>query len=468
MNNSDNNQLDSMAIAVVGMSCRLPGAANLNEFWQNLAQGVESVEELSDEALLASGVEPALLQNPNYVRRAPTLADIDMFDAGFFGFSPGEAKILDPQRRLFLECGWEAFENAGYDPLAIDDPVGVYGSAGINQYFNTQLVTNHEVLNTAGEQQILISNDKDHLPTHLSYKLNLKGPSVNVNTACSSSLVAIHLARNSLLMGECDMAVAGGSAIMVPNQKGYLYVEDSILAKDGHCRAFDNNGSGTLWGSGCGVVILKRLEDALRDGDNIRAVIRGSAINNDGNEKVGYTAPSVEGQSEVVVSALATAGLEPKDISYIEAHGTGTKLGDPIEVEALIDTFAEFEQLDDTECRLGSVKPNIGHLGAAAGVASFIKTVLALENAQLPPSINYETANSSIDFANSPFSVNDKLSDWQAPVRRAGISSLAVGGTNCHVILEQAPARIANEAPTGQMALLVSARTDNALSLIHI
>lgn len=460
---SDQN-LDSMAIAVIGLSCRFPGAANTEEFWNNLKNGIESVEILSQEDLQNSGVAPELLANPNYVRAAPTLADIELFDAGFFGFSPGEAKILDPQRRLFLECGWEAFESAGYDPLTIEDPVAVYGSAGINQYFNTKLVGNEEVLRTAGEQQILISNDKDHLPTHLSYKLNLKGPSVNVNTACSSSLVAIHLARLSLLVGECDMAIAGGSAIMVPNKAGYLYVEDSILSKDGHCRAFDDNSSGTLWGSGCGVVLLKRLSDAIRDKDNIRAIIRGSAINNDGNDKVGYTAPSVKGQADVVIQALASADLEPADISYIEAHGTGTKLGDPIEVAALTEVFAEFDQ-SDSQCLIGSVKPNIGHLGAAAGVASFIKTVLALEHAQIPPSINFSKPNSSINFGEIPFTVNDRLTAWNAPVRRAGISSLAVGGTNCHVVLEQAPVTVAAHAPiSSPVAILLSARTDNALA----
>jgi acyl transferase domain-containing protein len=460
----NDQNLDSMAVAVIGLSCRFPGAANIEEFWNNLKNGVESVEILSQEDLQSSGVAPELLANPNYVRAAPTLADIELFDAGFFGFSPGEAKILDPQRRLFLECGWEAFESAGYDPLAIEDPVAVYGSAGINQYFNTKLVGNEEILRTAGEQQILISNDKDHLPTHLSYKLNLKGPSVNVNTACSSSLVAIHLARLSLLVGECDMAIAGGSAIMVPNKAGYLYVEDSILSKDGHCRAFDDSSSGTLWGSGCGVVLLKRLPDAIRDKDNIRAIIRGSAINNDGNDKVGYTAPSVKGQADVVIQALASADLEPADISYIEAHGTGTKLGDPIEVAALTEVFAEFDQ-SDSQCLIGSVKPNIGHLGAAAGVASFIKTVLALENAQIPPSINFSKPNSSINFGEIPFTVNDRLTEWNAPVRRAGISSLAVGGTNCHIVLEQAPITVSTStAINAPVAILLSARTDNALA----
>ena len=460
------NTEDDMAIAVIGMSCRFPGAKNIDAFWDNLRNGVESVEVLSDEDLIANGIKPEQFNAENYVRNAPTLEDIEKFDAGFFGFSPGEAKILDPQRRLFLMCGWEVFEDAGYNPYSIEDPVAVYGSAGVTQYYNNQLCGNEEIYKVAGEQQILISNDKDHLPTHLSYKLNLKGPSVNVNTACSSSLVAVHLARMSLLLGECDMAVAGGASVMVPNKAGYMYVDDSILAKDGHCRAFDENATGTLWGSGCGVVLLKRLSDAVRDNDNIRAIIRGSAINNDGNDKVGYTAPSVKGQSEVVIQALASADLEPKDISYIEAHGTGTKLGDPIEIAALVNVFDEFDQVD-SQCKIGSVKPNIGHLGAAAGIASFIKSVLALEHSQIPPSINFDTPNSKIKFEETPFEVNSKLSDWSNPVRRLGISSLAVGGTNCHIVMEQAAAREIqshNSGTEGSMALYLSARTKSVLA----
>ncbi|MGM8225007.1 beta-ketoacyl synthase N-terminal-like domain-containing protein [Cellvibrio sp. ARAG 10.3] len=463
MKHESHTTSDSTAIAVIGMSCRFPGADNIDQFWNNLKNGIESVEILNDQDLRESGVTEEVFNHPNYVRSAPVLNNVEMFDAGFFGFSPGEAKILDPQRRLFLMCGWEVFEDAGYNPYSLDIPVAVYGSAGVTQYYNAKLCGNDEIYQTAGEQQILISNDKDHLPTHLSYKLNLKGPSINVNTACSSSLVAVHLARMSLLLGECDMAVAGGASVMVPHKAGYMYVEDSILSRDGHCRAFDEQGSGTLWGSGCGVVLLKRLEDALRDNDNIRAIIRGSAINNDGNEKVGYTAPSVEGQAEVVIQALASADLEPRDISYIEAHGTGTKLGDPIEVAALINVFDEFEQ-SDSHCLIGSVKPNIGHLGAAAGIASFIKSVLALEHKQIPPSINFETPNKKIDFSSSPFQVNNKLTNWTQDVRRLGVSSLAVGGTNCHIVMEEAPLRITQQPETkGPIALFLSARTNNAL-----
>jgi len=440
MESNNNNDIDSLAVAVIGMSLRFPGAKNPDEFWQNLINGVESIKFFTDDELLKEGVDPTLLKDPNYVKAAPVLDDVEYFDASFFNFSPGEANILDPQRRLFLECGWEVFENAGYDPSNIEDSVGVYAGAGINLYLLNNLMGNEQVLSAAGEQQVLISSDKDHLPTHLSYNLNLTGPSVNVNTACSSSLVAIHLARQSLLLGECDMAIAGGSSIIIPNRVGYTHVEDSILSSDGHCRAFDADGDGTIWGSGCGVVLLKRLEDAIEDGDNIRAVIKGSAINNDGSQKVGFTAPSIEGQVEVVAQALANADLESTDISYIEAHGTGTKLGDPIEIAALDEVFTDDRQAVG-KCAIGSVKTNIGHLGAAAGVAGFIKTVLALENKMIPPSLNYNTPNPKIDFERNNFFVNTKTTEWEKPsgARNAGVSSLAVGGTNAHIILGEAP-----------------------------
>lgn len=463
----ENQDLDPLSIAVIGMACRFPGAKNIDQYWDNLCKGIESVHFFSDEELLKNGVLPEKLKDPNYVKAAPILEDVEYFDASFFKFSPGEANILDPQRRLFLECGWEVFEDAGYDPERYEGPVGVYASAGINQYLVNNIVPNN-IIEVVGEQQYLISSDKDHLPTHLSYKLNLKGPSINVNTACSSSLVAIHLARQSLLLGECDMAVAGGSSIMVPHYVGYEHVEDSILSPDGHCRAFDAKGSGTIWGSGCGVVLLKRLKDAIEDGDNIRAVIRGSAVNNDGSQKVGFTAPSVEGQAEVVSIAIASAGLEPTDISYIEAHGTGTKLGDPIELSSLTEVFSSAGAANGT-CAIGSVKPNIGHLGAAAGIAGFIKAVLAVENSTLPPSINFDTPNPKIDFDNTPFYVNTKLSKWDGlnGICRAGISALAVGGTNVHIVIEQKPKTLDKPVSSHkEFALVFSAKTAKALENI--
>ncbi len=439
----DEGQLNdsiSLDIAVIGMAGRFPGASNLDKFWQNLKNGVESVTFFSDDELLKAGVEKDLLSNPNYVKAAPVLEDIEAFDAQFFNFSPGEAQLLDPQRRLFLECGWHALENAGYDPDRYDGAIGVYAGAGFNGYLIYNLARSSRLGKDFDEQQVLISSDKDHLPTHLSYKLNLTGPSVNVNTACSSSLVAIHLARQALFLGECDMALAGGSSVTVPHHAGYLYRRDSILSPDGHCRAFDAKAQGTIWGSGCGVVVLKTLDAALADGDQIHAVIKGSAINNDGADKVGFTAPSVDGQTNVVLEALAASGVSADSVTYVESHGTGTSLGDPIEIEALTQAYrSETDEIG--YCAVGSIKPNIGHLGAAAGVASFIKTVLALKHRQIPPSINFDQPNPKINFDSSPFFVNTRLVSWEGNrlPRRAGVSSLAVGGTNAHVILQEAP-----------------------------
>ena len=463
-----NSNIDILSIAVIGMSLRFPGAKNTEEFWSNLINGVESIRYFTDEELIKEGVDQSILKDPNYVKAAPILENVEYFDASFFNFSPGEANILDPQRRIFLECGWEAFEDAGYDPANYEGAIGVYAGAGINMYLLNNLISNKEILKSAGEQQILISSDKDHLPTHLSYKLNLTGPSINVNTACSSSLVAIHLARQSLLLGECDMAIAGGSTVIVPNKSGYFHVEDSILSSDGHCRAFDADGDGTIWGSGCGIVLLKRLEDAIADGDNIHAIIKGSAINNDGSQKVGFTAPSIEGQVEVVAQALASAGLNTTDIGYIEAHGTGTKLGDPIEIAALNEVFTDDRKILG-KCAIGSVKTNIGHLGAAAGVAGLIKTVLSLENEMIPPSLNFSTPNSKIDFEKSNFYVNNKNTEWKYSnnVRYAGISSLAVGGTNAHIILGEAP-RLTNSNTDNEFekqVIVISARTPQALDV---
>ncbi len=468
----------ALDVAIVGMAGRFPGAANLSEVWANLCNGVESVNFFSDEELLKLGVNEALLRKNNYVKAAPTLDNVAGFDAGFFNFSPGEAQLLDPQRRLFFECGWEALEDAGYNPYAYKGAIGVYAGAGFNGYLIYNIANSSQLGTKFDEQQVLISSDKDHLPTHLSYKLNLSGPSINVNTACSSSLVAVHLAKQALLLSECDMALAGGSSIMVPHHAGYLYTEDSILSPDGHCRPFDEKAKGTLWGSGCGAILIKPLDAAIRDRDHIYAVIKGTAINNDGSEKVGYTAPSVSGQSNVVAQCLSASGITADTISYVEAHGTGTMMGDPIEIESLTEAFRE--DTDDIQyCAVGSVKSNMGHLGAAAGIVSLIKTALALQHKQIPPSINYDVPNPKCNFEQSPFYVNNRLSPWQtrngAP-RRAGISSLAVGGTNAHVILEEfdsarlavKPLPQANVKPIhahnlSQHFLTISARTASAL-----
>ncbi len=426
-------------VAIIGMAGRFPRARNLDEFWQNLRNGVECITFFTDEELAASGAEPALLNNPRYVRQGTVLEDIEMFDASFFGFSPREAEIMDPQHRFFLECAWETLENAGYDPDTYNGRIGVYTGVGINTYLLRNLISVPDFINSADNYQIAISNDKDFAPTRVSYKLNLKGPSVNINTACSSSLVAVQFACQSLLNYQCDMVMAGGVTIQVPQKKGYLYQEGGIPSPDGHCRAFDAKAEGTVLSSGAGIVLLKRLEDALEDGDCIHALIRGSAINNDGSLKAGYTAPGPDGQAEVIAEAQAIADVNPETITYIEAHGTGTKLGDPIEIAALTRAFRSDTQKKGF-CAIGSVKTNIGHADTASGVAGLIKTVLSMKHKMILPSLNFEQPNPEIDFENSPFYVNTELSEWKTDgktPRRAGVSSFGIGGTNAHVVLEE-------------------------------
>ncbi len=450
-------------IAIIGMSCRFPGADNSDEFWQNLREGVESISVFYDEELLASGVNSATLKRPNYVKAGTVLSNIELFDAAFFDFSPREAQITDPQHRLFLECAWESLETAGYALQNSDKVIGVYAGISMNSYLLNNLYPNPEAL-TDG-YSLMIGNEKDFLPTRVSYKLNLKGPSINVQTACSSSLVAVHLACQSLLNGESDIALAGGVSIRVPQKTGYLYQEGMINSPDGHCRAFDAKAKGTLGGNGVGIVVLKRLEDAIADGDCVHAIIKGSAINNDGALKIGYTAPGIEGQTAVISEAQAVAGIDAETISYIEAHGTGTELGDPIEIKALTKAFRATTERKGF-CAIGSLKTNIGHTDAAAGVAGLIKTVLALKHRLLPPSLHFEQANPQIDFANSPFYVNSTLSEWHshgAP-RRAGVSSFGIGGTNAHVILEETPAlALSYPSRRSRQLLVLSAKTKSAL-----
>ncbi|HEV7514701.1 MAG TPA: type I polyketide synthase, partial [Thermoanaerobaculia bacterium] len=453
-------------VAVIGMAGRFPGARDLDQFWRNLRDGVESVTFLSDEELLASGVDAALLAHPGYVKAASLLADVEGFDAPFFGYTARDAEILDPQQRLFLEHCWAALEDAGHVPGSFPGLVGVYSGVAWNTYLLTQLATRPEIFAEGGGFQVFIGNDKDFMATRVSYKLNLKGPSLVVQTSCSTSLVAIHLACLSLLNYECDMALAGGVTVKVPQQEGYFYQEGGLASPDGHCRAFDARAAGTIFGSGVGVVVLKRLGDALADGDRVRAVIKGSAINNDGSVKVSYTAPSVEGQAEVIAAAQAVAGIDPETIGYVEAHGTGTALGDPIELAALTKVFGAATERRGF-CAVGSVKSNIGHLDAAAGIAGFLKTVLALGHRQIPPSLHYETPNPKIDFASTPFYVAARLADWPMPAmpeepRRAGVSSFGVGGTNAHLILEEAPPAPAPAPSRPWQLLLLSARTETA------
>ncbi len=452
-------------IAIIGISGRFPGAKNVEEFWQNLKNGVESITFFSDEELQSVGVEPNDLADPNYVKAAPVLADVDLFDATFFGFSPKEAEITDPQHRLFLNCAWEALEDAGYDSESYKGSIGIYAGTGMSSYLLFNLYPNHELIKSVGKLQTIIGNDKDYLVSRVSYKLNLKGPSVSVQTACSSSLVSVHLAAQSLLNNECDMALAGGVRISSPPKTGYLYEKGSILSPDGHCRAFDAEAQGTIFGSGVGVVVLKRLADAINDGDSIYAVIKGSAVNNDGSLKIGYTAPSVDGQAKVVAEAYAIAGVKPKSITYIEAHGTGTPLGDPIEISTLTQVFQASTKVKQF-CAIGSVKTNVGHLEAAAGITSLIKTVLMLKHKLIPPSLNFQHPNPRIDFDNSPFYVNTKLKRWEVNQgkRRAGVSSFGIGGTNAHLVLEEAPVIAESSLETRpKKLLLLSAKTSSAL-----
>lgn len=459
------------AIAIIGMAGRFPKANSLEEFWQKLQDGEELISFFSDAELLAEGIDEAALQAPNYVKARSVLEHIDLFDAPFFGYSPREAEIIDPQQRLFLMCAWEALERAGYTPETYAGRIGVFGGMGMPTYMPFNLFTNQKFMESADIFQVALGNDKDFLTTRVSYKLNLKGPSINVQTACSTSLVAVHLACQSLLNGECDMAMAGGVSAGVQQKVGYFYQEGSIVSPDGHCRTFDARAQGTVPGSGAGIVVLKRMHDALADGDMLYAVIKGSAINNDGAAKVGYTAPSVDGQAEVIAEALDMANVDARTVSYIEAHGTATPLGDPIEVAALMQAFAGRTQARGF-CALGSVKSNLGHLDSAAGVTGLIKTALALKDHVIPPSLHFEQPNASIDFANSPFYVNTRSTAWPSGTtpRHAGVSSFGIGGTNAHVILEEAPARDEADGPaTSRPAcqlLVLSARTSSALETV--
>jgi acyl transferase domain-containing protein/acyl carrier protein len=451
--------MNGLEIAIIGMAGRFPGADNIEKFWENLRDGVESVSTLSDEELEKNGVEKELLQHPDYIKVAATLENVEEFDAEFFGFSPREAEILDPQQRLFLECAWSALENAGYNPQVYAGAIGVYAGSAMNSYlFN--LLSNPDIQNNVSRYQLFLANDKDFLTTRVSYKLNLRGPSVDIQTACSTSLVTVHMACQSLLSGECDIALAGGVSWARPT--GYLYQEGGIYSPDGHCRAFDADAQGTISGSGLGIVVLKRLQDALDDNDYIHAVIKGSAINNDGALKVSYTAPRIDTQAAVIRTAFAVAEVNPETISYIEAHGTGTALGDPIEIAALTQAFDSKTQ--NKSCAIGSVKSNIGHLDTAAGIASLIKTVLALQHKQLPPSLHFLSPNPQIDFDKSPFYVNTSLTDWNSQTpRRAGVSSFGIGGTNAHVILEEAPTLTPSSPSRPYQLLLLSAKTLSAL-----
>jgi len=460
------SQLTGLEIAITGMAGRFPGARSVEELWQNLRAGVESISFFSGEELLDAGIAPAQVESPSYVRARGALREIAAFDAGFFGYSPREARMIDPQQRLFLECAWAALEDAGYDPLrcAPSLPVGVYAGAGMSDYL-APAIRDPRVLQGMQSVHLMVGNDKDHLSTRVSYKLGLEGPSLTIQTACSTSLVAIHVAAQALLNGECDMALAGGVSARLPEKAGYPYEEGMIFSPDGHCRAFGAGSKGTVPGHGLGVVVLRRLEDALAAGDSIRAVLKGTAINNDGSQKVGYTAPRIEGQARVIRAAQIVAGVSADSITYVEAHGTGTPMGDPIEVAALTRAFRATTERKGF-CALGSVKSNLGHLDTAAGVSGLIKAVLALQHREIPPTLHADPTNPEIDFANSPFYVSQALHEWPAGEgpRRAAVSSFGMGGTNAHVILEEAPpAAPAGDSRPHQL-LVLSARTEAALA----
>ncbi|HEX8186500.1 MAG TPA: type I polyketide synthase, partial [Blastocatellia bacterium] len=464
INRAEPNQRTGLEIAVIGMAARFPGAKNTEQFWRILREGVNTVTFFTDEELLSAGVAPGLLREPNYVKARGMVEGVDLFDAAFFGLNPREAEIMDPQHRFFLECSQEALEHAGYNSEACDERIGVYASVGLNTYLLNNLIGHHRLKGTADLMQALIGNDKDHLSTRVSYKLNLEGPSVTVQTACSSSLVALHLACQGLLSGDCDIALTGGVTIRVPARSGYLYQEGMAFSPDGYCRAFDAKAQGTVDSSGVGIVVLKRLEEAIADRDCIHAVIKGSAINNDGALKIGYTAPRIDGQARVIRNAQVLAEVDAETISYVEAHGTGTPLGDPIEIAALTQAF-RITTHKKGFCAIGSVKTNIGHTDTAAGVAGFIKTVLALKHKQIPPSLNFQSPNPKIDFANTPFFVNESLRSWgtESLPRRASVSSFGLGGTNAHVILEEAPPAEPSQESRPHQLLILSAKTATAL-----
>jgi acyl transferase domain-containing protein/acyl carrier protein len=457
------NSNHASAIAIVGLGCRVPGANSPREFWRNLRDGVESVRRLSTEELVAARAD---IGNPKLVPAAALVADVEMFDAAFFGIPAREAELMDPQHRLFLECAWETLEDAACDPARYDGAIAVFGGGIFDSYVTLNLLPSGVFDDAAGNLQTVLANEKDYMVSRVAYKLNLRGAALNVQTGCSTSLVAVHLACQSLLNFESDMALAGGVAVDTARRQGYIFHEGSVFSPDGHCRAFDADARGTVFGNGVAMVALKRLDDAMADGDAIRAIILGTAINNDGSVKVGFTAPSVAGQSQVIAEALSAAGVEPASIDYIEAHGTGTQLGDPIEIQAMAKAFAD-ANLPPRSVGIGSVKTNIGHLDAAAGAASLIKTVLALEHGLIPPTLHFKRPNPELDLNRTPFAVVAEPRPWAAgragQPRRAGVSSFGIGGTNAHAVIEEAPAVPPSDPSRGHEVLVLSARSHAAL-----
>jgi phthiocerol/phenolphthiocerol synthesis type-I polyketide synthase E len=464
---SETEAMSVEPIAIVGMACRVPGAGNVTQFWENLVEGVESIRIGTLEEQANAGVSRRDLDDPDFVPASAVLAEPERFDAGMFGMSASEADLRDPQQLLFLELAYTALENGGYDPRRYNGDIAVYAGCGEDAYQWRNVRRNRAALARSGMVSLAVYSHPDYVGTLTSFKLGLRGPSLTVHTACSTSLVAVHLASEALRSGECDMALAGGANLILPLGHGYVYSEGGIYSRDGHCRAFDAGATGTVGGSGGGVVLLKRLEDAVRDGDDVRAVIIGNAVNNDGDTKVGFTAPSQQGQAQVIAQALSVAGIAPRTIGFVEAHGTATALGDPIEVAALTDVYGRRTH-DSGWCPIGSVKTNIGHLGAAAGIVGLLKATLAVQNGIVPPSLNFEVPNPAIEFGQNPFFVNTAPWVWNDGAgmpRRAAVSSFGMGGTNAHVILEQAPARTPATAPPPAWHLIqVSAKTETALT----
>lgn len=452
------------AVALVAMAGRFPGAADVEQFWDNLMAGRESIS-FFDDATLDAGVSAALRADPLYVRARGVLEGIENFDAAFFGINPKEAELMDPQQRVFLEICWECLERAGYVPDQAPGPVAVYAGMYNASYFQRHVATRPDLIEMVGEFQVMLANEKDYITTRVANRLNLTGPAVSVHTACSTSLVAVAQAFHALRTGQCRMALAGGASVTCPPRSGYLYNEGSMLSPDGHTRSFDAKAKGTVFSDGATVVLLKRLSDAIADGDTIYAVLRGAAVNNDGGAKASFTAPSVDGQATVIEAALAQAGVEPRSISYVETHGTATPMGDPIEVEGLVRAYAAHTS-DKGFCTIGSVKSNVGHMVTAAGAAGLIKTALAMHCEAIPASLHYEAPNPAIDFSATPFSVNSQLRPWPrgATPRRAGVSAFGVGGTNAHVIVEEAPPREPSDPATGPQLLMLSARSPAALA----
>lgn len=450
-------------VAIIGFSLRVPGAATPEEFWLNIATGQESLSRFNTDEL-DGGVPAEEFRHPDYVPVRGIISDVEAFDAEFFGFSPREAQITDPQQRVFLECAYAALEQAGHAPDTEADRIGVFAGAGSNTYLQ-YVIGNTEIMSDLGQLQMLVANEKDHIATRTAYRLGLRGPAVTIQTSCSTSLVAVHFAVQSLLRGEADIMLAGGASISLPQRSGYRFAAHDVLSPDGHCRAFADDAHGTVPANGVGVVVLRRLRDALAAGDTIYAVISGSAINNDGGRKAGYAAPSVDGQIDVIRATHRVAGVSADTIHYVEAHGTGTEIGDGIEVAALTEVFRE--STDRTGfCAIGSVKPNIGHVDTAAGVTGLIKAALAVWHGKIPPSINSESTNPHLRLESTPFYLNRELRDWPAVAgpRRAGVSSFGIGGTNAHIVLEQAPSAVPAPIADDMVVVPLSAHSPAALT----